>query len=308
MWPRWFSLASLLTLCAACGSSDSAPQREIEPLAVDQIEPTDIITSGSHIYWLSSVTRGKVLSLAKSGGDPLVLTEADAPHSLAVNSEYVYFGESDSALKRVSIAGGSAASVALQNVTDVALGSQRAFGTSESSDEVWSVPLQGGALFRVNDFTFVEQPTAILVDDTEVFWINRLRAEISAFPIEVSEEPGTARVVTSWMGDSTTELVSKGSSLYWADHSTGEILSAPKSGGEPSILANAAVQFLEVDATHIYFSTGEGDAFEIRRVDISGGDSELLVELDELPGGLALDATHVYWTAPVAGTVQAVAK
>lgn len=300
--------AALLGLFAACGSGDDAPARTIEPLATDQQQPIDIAVSGTKVFWLSGVTRGKVLSLPKSGGDPTVLTEADSPHAIAVSDDFVYFGESTSALKRVNIGGGNASSVALQNVTDVALGSQRAFGVSAETHELWSVPLQGGALYNINDFTLVEEPSALVVDESEVFWINRLQGEIAAFSVEIAEEPGVARVVANFPGDNTTQLLGQGTDLFWPDHSTGEILSVAKSGGEPTVIAEAVVQYLVADATHLYYSGDKGGDLQIRRVPIGGGESEVLVDLDEMPGGLALDATHVYWTSPIAGTVQAIAK
>lgn len=301
-------LPALLAISAACSAGDDTPERDVEPLAADQKAPSDIAISGTQVIWLHGGSRGKVMSLAISGGTPTVLTEADSPHTMAINGNLVYFGESTSALKRVNIGGGKASSVALQNVTSVALGSQRAFGASATSNELWSVPLQGGALFNIDDFTLVEQPSALVVDASEVFWINPLQKEISAFPVEVTDEPGVARVVATFPGDKGAQLVSQGDDLFWADHSTGEILRVAKSGGEPSVIAEAVVQFLVADATNLYYSGDDGGDMQIRRVPISGGDSELLANLSEMPGGLAQSATHVFWTSPTAGTVQAVAK
>ena len=104
-------------------------------------------------------------------------------------------------------------------------------------------------------------------------------------------------------------LVADGNNIYWP-HSGGGMLEgihkSPKDGnGDIFLVAAAAPRALALDATNVYYGAAEGDSYFIRRIDKGGASDAGGTDLATGTGrcmGLAVDATHVYWTVD-AGTI-----
>jgi hypothetical protein len=93
-------------------------------------------------------------------------------------------------------------------------------------------------------------------------------------------------------------------SLYWAS-ATGAVTALAKTGGTPTILANAANAFvLAVDDTNVYWigppTAGKG---AISTVAKSGGAATKLADMANRVDRIAVDATSVYWTGADVGKV-----
>jgi hypothetical protein len=81
---------------------------------------------------------------------------------------------------------------------------------------------------------------------------------------------------------------------------------APKSGGDVTPLAYGSSHGLAVDATHVYFSAYDGRVHKVPR---EGGAATALAQSDLYAGDLAVDETHVYWILNrQEGTLLRVAK
>lgn len=84
-------------------------------------------------------------------------------------------------------------------------------------------------------------------------------------------------------------------SLYWTSAANGTVMSMPKGGGAPTVIAagQSAPDTLAVDSTSVFWING-GDA-TLMRAPIGGG-APVLVATDA-GSGVAVDATSVYWTS-----------
>lgn len=93
--------------------------------------------------------------------------------------------------------------------------------------------------------------------------------------------------------------------VFWADTASGSILSVPKAGGSAVIVVAGLglPRFVAYRDAYLYFTSNPDgssrNAGTVARVEVSGGDPVgavgVLASARDVPRGLAVDATHVYW-------------
>ncbi len=90
------------------------------------------------------------------------------------------------------------------------------------------------------------------------------------------------------------QIVSDGTTVYFAEFTAGTIRSVPVVGGTATTLASglAGPVRLAQTSTHVYFSSGR----TLMRVPKTGGAAETLATASGTVGDIALDESHVYWT------------
>jgi hypothetical protein len=252
--------------------------------------------------------------LAKCGSGPCVVTNVfDAPAgsiSVAVDTETVYFIQSQTVLAKRSLAGGPSTDLAgLSQLMKMAVDEDHLYWT-ELNGEVRAVPKQGGESYEaanvfgnpldltlddthlywtLPEFGLVAMaekpmgeatqiagqisPLAIAVDATHVYWVNY--GNDGAMDGELVRAPrgDLAGLVVVRSGlDSPLAVALSDDSVYWASKST--LYGMPKTGGEPAQLATG---FEEIKDIRVWEDTVYGVGMEgLWRVPASGGAPAML--------------------------------
>lgn len=139
--------------------------------------------------------------------------------------------------------------------------------------------------------------SAIAVDDNYVYWSGTydhalMRAALAAPTAEVFAD------THSPTSSDISAIVLDQAAVYWTDWQNGKILTMPKSGGEPRVLADARrPSALAVDATHVYWTEDVEGQGAVVSMPLAGGAPLTLASGQSAPRGMAINATHVYWTA-----------
>jgi hypothetical protein len=139
------------------------------------------------------------------------------------------------------------------------------------------------------------EPFGIASDGTYAYWTDRMggavrRALLSGGSVETLTAPGSTT--------SPRSIAVRGGYVYWTEHVVnGRVMRVAADGGAsqtPQVLANGSTPFeLAVDDTHVYWSDVMNTT--VNRADINGNGSALVIDLNYLPGGVALGEHCVYW-------------
>jgi hypothetical protein len=87
--------------------------------------------------------------------------------------------------------------------------------------------------------------------------------------------------------------------VYWTSGlSNGAVLQQSVSGG--TVLTLATNQYypntILVDATNVYWTTGQGGAGTVMSARIGGANTPVMIAANQAyPAGLAMNATHLFW-------------
>lgn len=211
----------------------------------------------------------------------------------------------DYAVMSLSAQGGTPVQLATSVGRALALGGQALYWLG--ADGLYTVPENGGSPGLVTSdlpFASLEQIADIAADATAVYWSEQQSegfGPVRAFTL------GSAGPVDLTPGSSSPNLLTiDANTVYYL---TGAVHSIPKTGGTDVTLATlpGITDGLAVDDGYVYWaSLGLGGS--ISRVSKSGGDVEVLFKGVSHPRSVAVDATHVYFTAQGEGTVSRIAK
>jgi hypothetical protein len=161
---------------------------------------------------------------------------------------------------------------------------------------------------------------AMAIDAHRVYWTNGgyvpgmnppLFAQVLAMPLG----GGTIATLTSLTGYSSAAIAVDSQNLYWVDSCYGGcqvpglVLRMPLAGGAVETLASFPGGYgpfqIALDATHLYMSTMASGTSDIAAMPLGGGSPQTLVANVTLRA-MAVDATSLYWTDDVNGTVMKV--
>jgi hypothetical protein len=142
-----------------------------------------------------------------------------------------------------------------------------------------------------------EKPKRLALDDTHVYWT----VWGSGFSADHSKNGAVKRVAKS--GGSVEVfapaqshphgIVTDASAVYWANDGDGTVMTAPKAGGAPAVLASVPGAFqVAVDASGVYASTRGGGIF---RIPLGGGAPVRLATAAAEPNQIVLDASGIYY-------------
>jgi hypothetical protein len=109
-------------------------------------------------------------------------------------------------------------------------------------------------------------------------------------------------------GASVAALAADCTNVYYATND-GTVGKVPVAGGTPTVLASGvgfAGEQIAVDAARVYF-VGNSDG-SVHAVPVDGGPVVTLATGQSGPGGIAVDATYVYWSNLGSGSVMKLAK
>jgi len=232
---------------------------------------------------------GKVTVLGDSNGD------AGHPDGSATVETSVSMDEGGSTTSVSMDEGGSTTSVSREG------------GSSETSTTEGTAPAGCPAedgLITVTVFAPGAPTSGIAVDDTDVYWSGESPTNQSGSIWRSSKCGGTGTKVTSDSVGSLGAPVLDSTYVYWTSL-FGPVMKAPKSGGTAVTLSNGNEPGpLAVDATNFYYGGNNGRLYEMPIV--GAPKATLLTNVNHgvaVFGGIAVDATAVYWTASNYGNV-----
>jgi hypothetical protein len=134
--------------------------------------------------------------------------------------------------------------------------------------------------------TFAAQYLALDVDDVYFASFSSLA--------RVSKGGGTPSAIAS--GSYSVPIAVDATHVYLFDGTDRHLFKINKLGGTPYALGGAETgvpQALEVVGGYVYWTAYPGGA---KRVSVAGGAVETLSDASQYPLGMAVDATHVYWS------------
>jgi len=288
---------------------ETEPPGVSEPvaLATGQDHPGGLATDGTKLFWTNRGSFGASDSTLRGvlieGGTPTtILDSLGGARDLVIDGASLYFSLSGidvSDGKVYSVVPGETAidliraadrsPLGVPNPEGVAAHGANVFFTTFGEGGIYFAnfdgsPLDGGPSFRRLAIEGAQSyPYRIDFDATSVFWINEGTA---------TSDPPDGQVVSMLRDDlSFTEAKA------------------------PTVLANEEriprAMVLDKDATDntvaLYFTTFS-ESGELKRIDANGGDPIVMATGQSFPNGVAVDATHVYWTNRGDGTVLRMPK
>jgi hypothetical protein len=139
------------------------------------------------------------------------------------------------------------------------------------------------------------------VDATGVYW---------ALPDQVMKVALDGGTATTLAAASVHALAVDRMSVYWTDPIQGGVRSVPLDGGNTTTLAGprASSNYLAIDESNAYWTEAD-TACRILRVPIGGGTPTTLfmaaqpVTTGTRCGDITVDATSLYWTNSIDGTI-----
>lgn len=151
-------------------------------------------------------------------------------------------------------------------------------------------------------------PVMISVYGADVYWSTWEPGQVRSTSIA----GGTVRTLADG-GTGLFDIRATDAGLYWAEFGApGRVLWRPWGAATPvtlAELAQAGVTSVSVDEAAAYFTVQSGTS-SVRRTPLDGGGDagEVLVDSLKSAWGLAIDATHVYFTEQNGGTLKKIPK
>jgi len=144
---------------------------------------------------------------------------------------------------------------------------------------------------------------ALALDDSYVYWVNSADGSVKR-ALKSAAVPQTLATGQA----KPTRIAVDSSSAYWTNNLGAAVMTVPKAGGSPTLLAIASEPYaIAIDATDVYW-TNRGDR-SVMRVPKAGGSPIQVTNVSSAPfagvgyslRSLALDSTYVYFIAEAIG-------
>lgn len=185
----------------------------------------------------------------------------------------------------------------------VARSEAHVYWTDDANDQISRADNDGGNI--VSNFLWftVGNPTAMVVDGTEIYWVNNSDNSVRRANIDGSGESSSAFIpggFTSAWGvaiDSNYAYYTNvaGNSIGRKHRTTGELTQAHVVGTGTQPLSVA------VDSAHIYWTSGE-NRIGRANLDGTGVDVDFIAGLDS-PRTVAVNGSHIFWTNNGTGSI-----
>ena len=152
---------------------------------------------------------------------------------------------------------------------------------------IWSGPMEDPPL----------RATGIAVGPDGLYW------SVSDAIMAANLDGSGARELAPAVGP--LRIATDGVFVYWSN-SNGIVMKVPTSGGPDTEVASADGRDLRAAGGFVYYVDAAGDpgTRRISRARADGGEVIDLATGEDMPWGLAIDATHVYWTGDADGSIK----
>jgi hypothetical protein len=290
-------------------------------LAIGLQDPTGIAVDATNVY---VATFNSIVSLPLSGGAAAILVSTTEPSSLALDANNIYWTGPDG-VSSCPLAGGTATLLATTSMgaTELAVDATNVYFTvwNATAGTVTAVPIAGGPATTLASNQ--PNPWGIGVRAGTVFWSNEGSDSLQV-PGAILSVPAAGGAITTVAAGEAADAGARASdpgpialdatSVYWTESLRHLVRKAGLAGGAPVTLAttDSLPSAIVVDATYVYWVEDDmATTVWLRRVPLGGGAvTTLFTAPEQLYDGhfLAQDATHLYWTNRLEGTVQSIAK
>jgi hypothetical protein len=283
--------------CAACITIASLPTSST---------PYGLFVDDTNLYW-TNMGSGEVMQAKLDGSSPVTLATGEvAPIAVQVKDGFVYwvsYSEGGVA-RKVPVGGGAVVDLApAPGARELFVASDFIWWTGEP-DDVLRAPIAGLPSGGVADlFTGNPLPNGLAVDETSIYWVNRLDGQVK----KADHDLGNPKALAT--GDIPWDIAVDGTSIYWTEQGTGKVMKASKTdGSKPTIIATDApgCRALAIDSTRIYWANKNDGT--IKSAPLGGGTVTVVAPGQHEPANLAVDASFVYWTDADDDTILKVPK
>ncbi|MGO9834599.1 MAG: DUF5050 domain-containing protein [Polyangiaceae bacterium] len=301
----------------------------ITVLATGVVDPSCIAVDTTSVYWTNGAPDGSVMKVSIDGGTATTLASGqDTPYGIAVDSTSVYWTNRtyDGSVMKVGLSGGSPTTLAASQTeaAGIAVDATNVYWVTSgngTTGTVVKVPLNGGTATTLASGQ--SNPYGIALDSASVYWTTSL-GENDGNGVALKEALSGGAISTlasAPPNDSTSNLLAGSiavdrTSVYWTGGTDGQsIMKVPLDGGPATTLASGQQNpfGIALDAMSVYWTTmgssgrGMGSGFPgvmlpsndgaVVKVPLNGGTATTLAACQDIPMGLAVDSTSVYWVA-----------
>lgn len=244
---------------ASAAGEPTATATSVKVLASGLSEPFGIAVDATSVYW-TEMKGGRVMKLAKAGGDPVELVKGFVnPTGVALDADNVYYTLQDPQ-------NGNVKSVAKAG------------------------PKTGWSFVAQNQVS----PTMIYADDAAVVWgYGSGERDDGGVVLFTKADKKTRSVVKNQ--HRVFAVLADASALYWTDQRTNDVWRSDKNGNGPRLLSKSvACSAMAQDAARLYFACDQ----EVRAVSKVDGARTTICRLDgRVLRGIASDDKFVYFGA-----------
>jgi hypothetical protein len=294
----------------SCDDASCAPV----VIASGQLGPGLVVTDPNGVYWTTNGSTtpgtGSVVAATFDGKVTSLATSQSNPFGIGVASGMLAWVQvSGGQIDVCSLPGCAMPAVLMPTAPglgDVALNKSTVF--FEALNEIESCPVTGCGKMPTQ-LSALKAQGGIAIDDVSVYWADQALGTINSCPLDGCCD-GLPDVLATGE-DSPSALVIADGHLYWTD-AAGEIRACTidMCAAETLVAGGSYTPHrLAVDSAHVYFTDPLSGV--IGRVPLGGGKVVNLESSENMPGGIAVGTSCVFWTESPeadAGEIRATAK
>lgn len=289
--------------CGSCGASclgGACEAGKCAPMALakNEISPTSVALSSTHVYWGNFTSNGQIRARALDLTTPVetLATSLSAPLGLSVHDGYLYWYESNR-IQRIQLPKGQPELLVAGNITSMVVDDLIYYGGA--SGYLYRLALDGSTKVPIVQNSAGGPIQAVAAGSTHVFW------QQGSAVYRMPKTGGTPQAIAD-ASMPTGAALAVGNEYYY-----GVLSQVWLWDGSTKLLASDQQgPFGFAHDGQALFWVNRANPGNLRRLPTPyslGSTQTLATDLDQ-PGGVASDASAVYWTNSGSGEVLRLAK